>query len=301
MKNKWILLMALVGFSACENDAAQSDAYGNFEADEVLVSSEGSGKIMDLDLEEGDKIEKNKLVGYVDTIQLHLRKAQLQASIQTLSSKTQDVQSQLNVLKERKANLERELSRFTKLLEAKAATAKQVEDLKGELQVIDQQIQATRTQMNNTNKGILSESDPIGIQIEQIEDQIRKHLIVNPIEGIVLETYAEPHELTSYGKPVYKIANLDQIYLKAYISGAQLHKVRLGQDVKVLIDEGEDQLKTYSGKVSWIASEAEFTPKVIQTRDERVNLVYGIKILVQNDGAIKIGMPGEVNFSPAES
>ena len=289
-----LLLLPLL--FACEPPEDTADAYGNFEARELLVSAETNGKILTLEVEEGQQLEKGQLVAIIDTSQLHLKKLQLQASIQTVSGKTQDVQPQINVLEEQKKNLLREKARVEALLEDKAATPKQLDDIVGQIEVVERQITATKSQNKTFNKGLLGEIDPIRIQIEQIEDQLQKSYIYNPIDGTVLLKMAEPSEFTGAGKPLYKIANLEELELRVYVSGAQLPHVQIGETVDVYIDENKTENKKYAGTVSWISSQAEFTPKIVQTKEERVNLVYAVKIKVKNDGALKIGMPGEVIF-----
>ena len=296
MKNISIFIIVLSILGSCSNKNDGVDAYGNFEAIEVMVSSEANGKIMALQLNEGDLLDQNTIIGYIDTIQLHLKKEQLHAAIQALQSKTQNVKVQIEVLQKQKANLLRERQRVEALLLDSAATVKQFDDINGEIEVVNQRIAATRSQLNTANNGILSEIKPLKIQILQIKDQIDKSILRNPIRGTVLTKYAEESEITSFGKPLYKIANLERITLRAYISGDQLSQITLGQNVTVKIDAPGDEYKSFDGSITWISSRAEFTPKVIQTREERVNMVYALKIEVSNDGSMKIGMPGEVLF-----
>lgn len=289
-------ILAFLLLSACEAPEDTADAYGNFESRELLVSAETSGKIIQLEVEEGQRLQKGQLVAMIDTTQLHLKKLQLQASIQTISGKTQDIQAQVDVLQEQKKNLLREKARVEALLKDKAATPKQLDDIVGQIEVVDRQILATKDQNKTFNKGVLGEINPIRIQIEQMEDQLRKSYVYNPIEGTVLLKMAEASEFTAAGKTLYKIANLETLELRAYVSGAQLPHVQIGDEVEVYIDENATENKQYSGTVTWISDQAEFTPKIVQTKEERVNLVYAIKIKVKNDGALKIGMPGEVLF-----
>lgn len=297
MKIKFLIpVLAITLLNACEAPEDTADAYGNFEARELLVPAETSGKIIQLDVEEGQRLAKGQLVAIIDTTQLHLKKLQLLASIQTISGKTQDIQTQIDVLQEQKKNLLREKARVEGLLADKAATPKQLDDIVGQIEVVDRQIVATKDQNKTFNKAVLGEIDPVRIQIEQIEDQLRKSYIYNPIDGTVLLKMAEATEFTGVGKALYKIANLEALELRAYVSGAQLPHVQIGDTVEVYIDENESENKKYSGTVTWISSEAEFTPKIVQTKEERVNLVYAVKIKVKNDGALKIGMPGEVLF-----
>ncbi len=288
-----ILLQALY---SCIGKGEKADAYGNFEAVEVIISSEANGKLLSFQLEEGDELEANQIIGYVDTIQLHLNKKHLQASILAIKSKTQNVHVQIAVLENQKKNLIREKNRIEKLLADSAATTKQYDDIIGQLDVVGKQIVATKSQLNTANRGLLGEVPPLEVKIEQIEDQIQKCIVINPKRGTVLTKYAYVNEVTSFGKPLFKIADLKNITLRAYVSGNQLSNFKIGQKVKVNIDQ-QDGMKELSGHVTWISSSAEFTPKVIQTKEERVNLVYAFKVLVKNDGELKIGMPGEIYFN----
>ena len=281
---------------SCMGDEEKADAYGNFEAVEVIISSEANGKLMSFKLDEGDKLEANQVIGYVDTMQLHLNKKQQQASIKAIKSKTQNVQVQIDVLQKQKVNLLREKKRIVNLLADSAATTKQYDDIVGQLDVVEKQIVARKSQLNTNNRGLLSEIYPLEVKIELIEDQIHKSVIVNPNSGTVLTKFAYENEVTTFGKPLYKIADLKEITLRAYVSGSQLAELKIGQHVKVKIDQ-QNGMKDLSGQLIWISSTAEFTPKVIQTKEERVNLVYAFKVLVKNNGELKIGMPGELFFN----
>lgn len=292
-----LALCGLLLLVACNNGENGSDAYGNFEATEVLVPAEATGKILQLQLEEGSRLEKGQVVGLIDTTQLYLKKMQLQAGIRSVSRKTRSAQPDIAVLEEQRRNLLREKARVEALLQDKAATPKQLDDLTGQIEVVDKQIAAARQNVGTLNEGILAEIDPLEVQIRQIDDQLRKSYIVNPIDGTVLLKLAEPNEFAAAGKPLYKVADLDRMILRAYVSGEQLPHVRIGQEVSVLIDESDDANRSLPGAVTWISDQAEFTPKIVQTKEERVNLVYAIKVAVKNDGSIKIGMPGEVVFS----
>ena len=298
MQKYFILTFFLVlGLIACEKEIETADAYGNFEARDLIVSAESSGKILMLKVEEGQQLKAGQLVGLIDTLPLHLQKQTLLASLQTISGKTQDAQPQIEVLEKQKANLLREKKRIEALLADKAATPKQLDDISGQIEVVDRQIDATRSQTQTLNQGILGEKAPIREQIKQLEDQIARCYIYNPADGTVMIKLAEQTEMTGAGKPLYKIAQLDELELRAYLSGAQLSEIKIGQEVEVRIDEGEEDYQAYTGVISWIASDAEFTPKTIQTKEERVNLVYAFKVKVKNDGSLKIGMPGEVVWS----
>lgn len=291
------LISTLLLNQACRIGNDESDAYGNFEATEILISSESSGKLLDFDIEEGDLLTVGDKIGLVDTVLLYLKKKQLQAKIRALSIKTIDIPSQINVLIDRKSNLERDKKRIENLYNEGAATQKQWDDIRGELEVINSEIEANRERLKTNNTGLLGEILPLQYQIEEINDQINRAILFNPVSGTVLTKYAEENEIVSFGKPLYRIADISRIILRAYISGTQLDNIKIGQEVTVLIDEDQSDYRSYQGRISWIADKAEFTPKIVQTKEERVNLVYAIKILVENDGYIKIGMPGEVKFN----
>ena len=286
------LIPALIFVQGCGNENGKSDAYGNFEADDYIISSQVQGIVKTFLLQEGDKPAKNQVVGYIDSTQLHLKTEQLKAQKQTILSKTDNLQAEIKVLEEQKETLVTEKKRVENLLKENAIPRKQLDDVKGQLDVITSRVNAIKTQKRN----IHNEAAVIQAQILQMEDQLSNCLIKNPEEGRVLETYIKKNELAMPGKPLYKIADAGKIYLRAYISGAQLAHVKVGQEAEVIFDLDKSENQTITGKVTWISEEAEFTPKIIQTKEERVNLVYAVKILVTNDGRIKIGMPGEVNF-----
>ncbi|MEM8891797.1 MAG: HlyD family efflux transporter periplasmic adaptor subunit [Bacteroidota bacterium] len=294
----YILLIFL--FVACDGEERKSDAYGNFEADVVTVSAETAGKLLTLSIEEGDQLKAGSPVALIDTTALYLQKLQLLANIRSLSSKTLKVEPEIKVLMDRRSNLEREKNRVEELLKNKAATPKQLDDLEGELKVIDQQIAASRQNAKNTNAGILSGADPIRAQIALIEEQISRSQIKNPIDGTVLNKLAENSEVVGMGSPLYRIASLDPLILHSYAASTELQEASLGQEVEVLVDEGAEGYRRLKGSLSWISAEAEFTPKTIQTKEERVSLVYAVKVRVPNpEGKLKIGMPAEVNFGGA--
>ena len=279
--------MSILG--SCTGNGDKADGYGNFEATEITISAEANGKILFLDAEEGNVLAQNEVVGVIDTVQLSLKRDQLLASKNTIFSKSRNVLSQREVLKEQLKVAQNDKARVENLLQAKAATAKQLDDINGQINIIIEQIKSVETQ----NSPIINEIKSIEIQIRQIEDQINKSVIQNPVKGTVLVKYAEPNEITAFGKPLYKIANLEDMILRVYISENQLSTLKIGQEVSVKIDAGQEMI-SYPGVVSWIAESAEFTPKIIQTKEERVNLVYAVKVKVRNDGSLKIGMPAEM-------
>jgi HlyD family secretion protein len=290
MKNI-ILFLITLGFISCNNDNNDADAYGNFEATEVTISSEANGKIEFLKAEEGNVIDKDVVVGQIDTIQLYLNKQQLMASINTIYSKSANVLSQRSVLNEQLKTTLIEQKRIKNMFDESAATKRQVDEVNGKVGVLQQQIKSVATQ----NAPIINEVNSIEVQIEKINDQLKKAKIINPIKGTVLAKYAEPNEITAFGKPLYKIADLSEMTLRVYFSETQLASIKMGQEVTVSIDNN-DGTKSYKGIISWISSSAEFTPKVIQTKEERVNLVYAVKVMVKNDGSLKIGMPAEIKL-----
>ena len=305
----------MVGFfgillAACTNKNGDFDAQGVFETEEVMVSAEIPGKLLSFSVQEGDSLQQNQPVALLDSMGLVLQKAQLQASVKTLNEKTFDVNPQVELYKKQYdvqsvqlKNLQFEKNRIQELLKDDAATRKQLDDLVFQIESLEKQMSVTqqliKVQQNNTstqNRSILSEAEPLQKRIDGVEDQLRKSTVVNPISGVVLNTYAEAGEVVGAGKPLYKIADISTMILRVYVSGDQLPSLKIGQSVKVQIDQNKDSYKEYVGKIIAIAAKAEFTPKTIQTKDERANLVYAVKVQVKNDGNIKIGMYGEVKF-----
>lgn len=299
MKNKIIytvsILVSLLLF-ACSNSNDDFDATGTFESDEIIVSSEAMGKLVMFDVDEGFILKQNQIVGVVDTTQLYLKKKQLESTIKAVLSKQPDVSTQLAALQQQIETAQTEKQRIENLVKSNAATTKQLDDINAQLEVLQKQYNATKSSLNITRNGIQSETLPLIAQVEQIEDQINKSKIKNPIDGTVLTRYAKQDEIATNGKALYKIANLSEMTLRAYVNGDQLGQIKLGQNVKVFVDKGNGEQKEMSGEIYWVSSKAEFTPKTIQTKDERANLVYAIKIKVKNDGYLKIGMYGEVRF-----
>ncbi len=287
-----LMILTLAGLSSCNSRNNLSDAYGNFEAVQVTVSSESAGKIHFLYVEEGLLLDSGTIVALIDTTDLYLKKLQLQAQKKAVSVKKSSVVSQIDVQKQQKANLMIDKNRITRLISDKAATQKQLDDINGALDMVDKQIASIQTQ----NAGIAEEMEVIDRQIAQVNESLHKCYIRNPVTGSVLSKFAEAGEIAAPGRALYKIADLSVMELKVYVSGSQLPAVKLGQQVDVLIDADEKSNRKLSGTISWISPKAEFTPKIIQTKEERVNLVYGVKIKVLNDGSLKIAMPAEVNF-----
>lgn len=310
VRNFMLAILGVTNISACGSSQLKHDAAGIFEADEVIVSSELGGKILLFKVNEGDLLKKDSIVASIDALPVNLQQAQLEASVKTLSEKTQNVEPQIKLLKEQigvqetqLANLLHEKSRIESLIKADAATTKQLDDINFQIESTKKQIavsqQQIAVQINNVqtqNRAILSETSPLQKQIAQLKDKEQRANIINPINGTVLTKYAMEGEITSVGKALYKVADLSSLILRAYISGTQLSEIKLGQSVKVFIDEGEKKYKEYPGIITMVSDKAEFTPKTIQTKDERANLVYAVKVLVKNDGYLKIGMYGEIQF-----
>ena len=302
--------LLVVLFASCNRNGHQHDASGTFEADEVIVSSEMNGKLISFQVEEGATIPKDSVIGKIDAENLSLQKEQVEASIKALQEKTSDVSPQVRMLQDQLAvqesqlsNLLHEKTRIENLLKQDAATGKQLDDINAQIDVVKKQMSVTQQQIdvqkNNVatqNRSILSEGKPLEKRVAQLQDQLDRSSIVNPISGTVITKYAEAGEVTSAGKALYKIADLTTINLRAYVTGSQLSQIKLGQPVKVLVDNGPDKYKEYPGTITWISDKAEFTPKTIQTKEERANLVYATKIKVKNDGYLKIGMYGEVKL-----
>lgn len=286
---KTLSLLILSSLFSCNNNDDKADGYGNFEATEVTISAEANGKLTSFTIEEGAVLKPNTQIGLVDTTQLYLNKQQLIASRNTIFSKSKNVLSQDQVLQEQLKTTSIEKKRIENMFAENAATKRQVDEVTGKVNVLKEQIKSVGTQ----NAPITNEAKSIDVQIEKIEDQISKSKIINPIKGTVLAKYAEPNEITAFGKPLYKIADISEMTLRVYVSETQLPKIKIGQNVTVKIDSGTE-MKNYTGTISWISSSAEFTPKIIQTKEERVNLVYAVKVKVKNDGSLKIGMPAEM-------
>jgi HlyD family secretion protein len=325
MKNKYFfLLMSLFYLGACTENTQNYDATGVFEADEVIISAEATGKLIEFGLTEGQTIKKGQTVAVIDCEQIKLQKKQMQSTVNAVGQKQNDPNPQINILKEQLIPLERQVEtqeeqvkvlekervRIDKLVKADAVPAKQLDDIVGQLNVLQKQIVATKSQKNVIlqqirsqeqivaiqNRSIMSEQKPIEDRLPLYDDQLRHCSITAPFTGTVLLTYAKASEIAAIGKPLFKLANMDTLTLRAYISGDQLGQVKINQSVKILTDNGKDKYKESVGLITWIANKAEFTPKTIQTKDERANLVYAIKIKVPNDGFLKIGMYGEVDF-----
>ena len=296
MRN-WTSAALLCILAACSDSGDDFDATGIFESTEVIVSSEANGRIMVLDLEEGDMLQAGQEVGYIDSVQLFLGRLQLEATLRSVGSRKADIAKQVAATREQIAKAELELARNKNLLRLNAGTQKQVDDMESERAVLQKQLEAQLSSLNLNNEGVTEDAYAIIAQIQQMEDKLNKCRIISPIDGTVLTKYSEQGELAAQGTPLFKIADMKHIFLRAYVTGDQLTTVRLGQDATVFADYGSDDKREYAGKVTWISNQAEFTPKTIQTRDERANLVYAVKVAVENDGLLKLGMYGEVKFA----
>lgn len=298
-ENRYVLfkIMVLIILSACNNNRHSFDASGSFEAEETIISAEAQGRLKAFDIQEGQTLQPDQRIGYIDSMQLYLQKKQLEAQVIALAGKKPNIPVQLSALQEQLRTSEREKTRIANLVKGDAATPKQLDDMNAQIEVLKKQIEAQKSSLSISSEGISKDVIPLQVQIEQLEDQLRKCHIVNPIAGTVLTKYAEANEMATIGKPLYKIADLSNIILRAYITGDQLSQIKLNQKVIVSTDDGKGGYKETEGLITWISDKAEFTPKTIQTKDERANMVYAIKVKIRNDGAYKIGMYGEISFN----
>lgn len=297
MKNTVYLAIVLaLSISSCSKNENTNDASGVFEAVEVIVSSEANGRIIDLNIVEGEEVLKDQDLGVIDSTQLHLSMLLLEANKNAILSNKPDVKSQIDATQKELDRLTHDKKRVVKLLEGDVATQKQLDDINAQINIVNARLIAQKTSLNSSVNSIDQSSYVVDVQMAQIKDQISKCRIKSPIDGVVLVKYAEQGEMTGMGKPLFKVADLSEIILRAYITADQLDKISLGQQVEVTAEYGKDGSKSYDGVVSWISSKSEFTPKTIQTQDERANLVYAVKVRIANDGFIKIGMYGGINF-----
>lgn len=281
---------------SCSNNDDAYDASGTFEATEVTIASEANGTIKQLNLEEGQELKIGQYLGYIDSTQTYLQKQQLEARIKVLLNRKPNIALQLSSLEEQLRQAKREQNRIRNLVEGKAAPQKALDDAISQVEIIENQIKAQKSTLSISTASLVNETEPLQAQIRQLNDKLEKCKIINTVKGTVLAKFAEEHETTVPGAPLYSIANLDTLTLRAYITGKQLPDIKIGQEVTVLTDSSSQDFKTYKGTVEWVSNKAEFTPKTIQTQDERANLVYAVKIKVPNDGYLKIGMYGEVKF-----
>lgn len=293
---KRLLLPVLLLLTACSGSKSDYDATGTFDATEVIVSSEVAGTILEFNVTEGSQLEKGEVVGLIDSVQLYLQKEQLQQNIKAIEANRPVMSTQIAPLKEQLVKQRQEKTRVENLLKADAATQKQLDDINSAITVLEKQIAAQENSLNNSLAATDAQAAALKAQIAQINDRLAKCRIISPIQGVVVAKYAQAGELTSAGRPLMKVADMNNIYLKAYITSEQLTNVKLGQEVKVRADFGGGNYHDYDGKITWISDKSEFTPKNIVTSDDRANMVYAIKIAIQNDGYVKLGMYGEVKF-----
>lgn len=290
-----LYIAALLLAAACSEDS-DFDAQGTFEATEVIVSSEATGQILHFDIEEGTSVKKGERIGAVDSTQLHLQRKQLEAQLEALLSSRPDIKKQAAATKEQITKQKSELQRVGNMLRDGAATQKQYDDIEAQLRILEKQLSATLSSLDKNTATINSNAVALEAQIAALDDRIAKCSLSAPVDGTVLVKYAEAGELATAGKPLMKIANLDRMYLRAYFTSEQLADIKVGDKVTVTADFGGDKRYDYEGEIAWISPESEFTPKSIQTRDTRANLVYAVKVAVKNDGRLKIGLAGEVKF-----
>ena len=292
MKANLFLIIPAVLLTACNNKSDQADAYGNFEATEVIVSAETSGRILKFDLTEGTEIEKGSEIALIDTTMFHLQKAEIDAGMKGVRTRISTINAQNDILTQQIDNLRVNIARIENMLKDDAATKKQYDDLSGQVAVLEKQITA-----NNTQKAsIAAELSVYESKKATLNEQVTRSIVKSPINGTIIEKYSEAGEVTAAGKPLVKIADLSLVKLKVYVSGAQLGSIKIGQDCTVRVDDGEKGYKSFTGTISYISGKAEFTPKIIQTKEERVTLVYAVTIDVINEGTMKSGMPGEAIF-----
>ncbi|HNX89107.1 MAG TPA: HlyD family efflux transporter periplasmic adaptor subunit [Paludibacteraceae bacterium] len=290
------LLLFFILLFSCKSKDNNYDASGYFEAVETIVSAQANGQILSLNVDEGQELAAGQQVGQIDSTQIYLTLQQVQSQRGAVLSRKPDIGSQTAVLKEQITTAKRELARVERLAAGNAATQKQMDDARSAVAVLQKQLDAQQTSLSNASSSVSKEGSPLEVQMSLLKDQLNKTHIINPVNGTVLVKYVEQNEMASMGKPLYKIADLSEIILRAYITNTQLANLKLGQKVTVLVDKGKDKNAEYQGNIEWISSKAEFTPKTIQTKDERSNEVYAIKIRVKNDGFLKIGMYGDVKF-----
>jgi len=298
MANKYTFLYiaTLSILVSCGVSKEDYDASGTFETTEVLVSAEGTGKILSLNVQEGQTLAADEMVGTIDSMQLFLRKRQLITTEKSMQVRRPDVKKQIAAIEQQIETAKTERIRVGNLLKANAANQKQLDDINAQISVLVKQLDAQKTTLVTTNQGITDDSEGIRLQVAQIEDQLKKCRITSPIAGTVLVKYSEMGEVAAPGKALFKIADTSNMILRAYVTNDQLSRLKINQKVKVYCDSEKKDMKEYEGTLAWISDKSEFTPKTIQTRDERANLVYAVKINVKNDGFLKIGMYGSVKF-----
>lgn len=299
MKNTNVigLLLLLFCVASCKEKTDNYDASGSFEATETIIAAEASGKINQLDIQEGQLLDSGQLIGFIDSTQLHLTKLQLVQSKKAILSGRPQANVQVEALKDELANAKLDRDRTARLVTGGVASQKQLDDADAKITTLKSRIAAQESSLQTTTSSITEQGSTVDAQMREINDQLKKSVIINPVKGTVLTKYAEQYEMAALGKPLYKIADISTIILRAYITGDQLQQVRLGETVKVFTDDGKGGFKETRGVITWISDKSEFTPKTIQTKNERANLVYAIKVSVKNDGYLKLGMYGEINWA----
>lgn len=295
IKNTAWLALILVG-AACSSRNDRADAYGNFEVDEITISAKTQGELLAFAVNEGDKLKAGQVIGYIDTIQLHLQRAELAASITATEAQKATVAAQIKVAKDELSRLQKDQDRIGKMYKQQAATQKQYDDINSAVDVALNNLNVLESQYPT----IAAQAEAVQAKNNLLEQRIKDAVVINPINGRVLSKLMEQNEMAAPGKPIYKIAPMEQLNLRAFVSGEQLSALKLGESYTVKIDGEDEEMISYPGKLIWVAETAEFTPKTIQTKEDRVDLVYAIKIQVQNDGRLKLGMPGELWFYTAE-
>ena len=296
MKTYKYLIGIILITSACHNNHNEFDASGVFETTEILVSAQTMGELIKFNIQEGQNVTQNQQIGYIDTIQLYLKKLQLSANLKAIKSRHYNIPRQIASIEQQISTQKKEQKRYENLVKSNAANQKQLDDINAQIALLEKQLAAQKETLENGNEGIIGESQSLKAQIAQTEDQIKKSIITSPITGTILTKYAEQGEFVIQGKALFKVADIENMNLRVYITAGQLTSMKIGQKIRVFADQGETDRKEYPGTVTWISDKAEFTPKTIQTRDERANLVYAVKIAVKNDGYIKRGMYGDIKM-----
>ena len=296
MKKITILASVALMMAACGGNEKEYDATGTFEATETTVFAEQSGALLTFSVNEGDSIEANKEVGLIDTTQVWLKIQQLGATKEVYQSQKPDMEAQIATTRQQLAKAQQEEQRYKELVADGAAPSKMLDDATNQVKVLQKQVAAQQSALSTSTRSLDKQMAATDVQVSQLRDQLRKCHIVTPTKGTVLEKYVERGEFVAIGKPLFKMADIEAMYLRAYVTSAQLQNIRLGQQVKVFADYGDGQRKEYDGTISWISSRSEFTPKTILTDDERADLVYAVKVAIRNDGFVKIGMYGEVKL-----
>jgi len=296
-KSYALILCSLLQFMACSDKDSLKDAAGVFEATEIIVSAEANGKLLLFDGQEGKQLKKNEVLGQIDTVQLSLQKVQLRAQQLSIEAGKPDVPLQVNATEREIEKLEFEKKRTQKLVEGDVATQKQLDDIESQLLVLQARLRAQKKSLGSSIQAIDAQNNAIDVQVDQLDDQISRCQVKSPIDGSILVKYTEQGEFVNLGKPLFKVADMENMVLRAYVTAQQLKDLRINQKVKVLAEFGADETKEYEGEITWISDKSEFTPKTIQTQDERANLVYAVKVSVKNNGFLKIGMYGGLKWT----